>query len=145
MRRKTERRGIHLPGGAGINKLNQDVITLAAAAEADNAIAVTIQVNDYDGDAVTAVRRLVCHALKADFTQDAAALTLAETGAGAEVSTTAKASLYVTTNAAGLAVVTVTDVTTALAGTAYLRVEEVANEDGAARVCLPSIIALTFA
>ena len=105
-----------------------------------NNIAVAIQLVDSDGTALKSSRRLLCQALDPDMEFGLeAAFTLAETGAGAEVSTTAKAGLLITTDANGVAEVTVTDVSTALAATAYLLITPV---DG---LGAPALVPVTFA
>jgi hypothetical protein len=71
------------------------------------------------------------------------AFTMAETGAGAEVSTTAKAKLLFTTSAAGAATLTVHDVAGASGATIYLRVSPCGVSAGA-HPSPAAIIALTF-
>lgn len=89
-------------------------VTLTPAAEANNAIAVAVQ-----GPAHVA-QYLASVYSDAMVLQEATAYTLAETGAGAEVSTTAQAQLLFTTDATGAATVTCTDVSGV--STATLRV-----------------------
>lgn len=109
-------------------------------AEAANAIAVDLQLVDADGSSISSSRRLLCQALDADMEPAAAAaLTLAETGVGAEISTTAKAGLLITTDVNGAAQVTMTDVSTVLAAVVWLLVTPV---DG---LGAPALIAVTFA
>ncbi len=111
-----------------------------AGAEAANAIPVDLQLVDADGKALKSSRRLLCQALDADMEPAAAAaLTLAETGDGDEVSTSARAGLLITTSAAGKAQVTMTDVSGTLAATVYLKVSPV---DG---LGAPALVPLTFA
>ena len=111
-----------------------------AGAEASNAIPVGLQLKDVDGNDLSSSRRLLCQVLDADMEFGAeAAFTMAESGAGAEVSTTAKAGLLITTDEIGAAEVTVTDVSTALAATVYLLVTPV-DAPG-----FPALVSLTFA
>jgi len=120
--------------------LAQCVPGLVAAAEAANAIPVAVQLVDADGKALKSIRRLLCQVFDADFEPGIEAeLTMAETGAGSEVSTSAKSSLLIDTDANGVAEVTVTDVSGALAATVWLKVSPV-NGLGA-----PSVVGLTFA
>ena len=108
--------------------------------EAANAIPVSLQLVDADGSNLPSSRRLLCQALDANMEFGAvAAFTLAETGTGDEVSTTAKAGLLITTDKLGVAQVTVTDVSGILAATAWLLVTPV---DGFGA---PALIPMTFA
>ena len=120
---------------------------LTAAAEAGNAIAVTIDVQDQNSAAVAAVTRLHCQVYDAAMLLSlVGAFTCAETGLGTEVSTTAKPGLLIDTDAGGDAIVTVTDVSGVFAGTVYLKVVPVVAEAGGAKYYgQPSIIPLTFA
>lgn len=103
------------------------LVGLTANAEASNAIAVDIAVADLDGAAVTSAVILECYILDADGIEAVAAdWTLAETGAGSEISNTAQSRLLIQTSAAGLAQVTVSDVSTAYAGDVYLVVKPIA-------------------
>lgn len=119
--------------------------TLTAAAESGNAIAVTINLVDLAGTAVSRAQRLICRLYTADMLQAlAAAWTMAETGAGSEISTTAKPSLLIATDANGDATVTVTDVSGVAATTVYLEVTPLPPTGTYMPGC-PNIIALTFA
>lgn len=120
---------------------------LTAAAEAGNAIAVTIAIQDQDGSAVAAATRLHCQVFDAAMLEAVVgAFTCAETGVGTEVSTTARPGLLIDTDANGAATVTVTDVSGAFGGTVYLRVMPVIAEAGGAKFYgQPSIIPLVFA
>jgi len=71
------------------------------------------------------------------------AWTLAETGAGAEVSTTAKPTLLFTTDANGAATISVTDVAGASGLSVYLEVAPVSVPAGA-KAGSPSIVSITF-
>jgi len=113
-------------------------ITLSAGAEATNAIPVTVagpaQVAQYvarvyDADMLLAV---------------VGAITVAETGAGAEVSTTAKPSLLFTTDAAGAAIITVTDVSGSSTASFYVEVSPLSVPAGA-KAGPSAIISITFA
>ncbi len=122
------------------------VPSLTAAAESGNAIAVTIGLKDGMGVTLARAQRLKCQIL------DAAGLiglvaewTLAETGAGSEISTTARPTLIIETDASGAAVVTVTDVSGTFAGTVYLEVTPVSLAGASPEPGMPTQIALTFA
>ena len=116
------------------------VPSLAAAAEAGNAIAVTIGLIAPGNGTVGRTQRLHCRLYAATMIESlAASFTLAETGTGTEISTTANAALLIDTDAAGAAIVTVTDVSGVFVGTVYLEVAPV-NLLGS-----PRILALVFA
>lgn len=120
--------------------LAQAVPVLTVGTEDSNAIPVAIQLKDADGKNLASARRLLCQVFDADFEPGIEAeLTSAETGAGTEVSTTAKATLLIDTDENGAAEVTVTDVSAALTATVYLKVSPV-NGLGA-----PGLVGLTFA
>lgn len=129
-----------------LNRVDELVtVTLTAAAEAANAIEVTINVVDLGGNAVSRAQRLHCHLYDAAMLDAvAASFTMAETGAGAAVSTSAKPGLLVDTDASGDAKVTVTDVSGSFAGTVYLKVDPLPLT-GANKPGVPALIALTFA
>lgn len=94
---------------ADASKLAIPVLT--AGAQTSHTKVVTIQIKDQNGDAVPRVQRLNCYFRKSDFLLAVVGeITLAETGVGAEVSTTAKASLLITTDANGAATISITDV-----------------------------------
>lgn len=110
-------------GAVGAAAFGLDVVQVAltANAEAADAIVVDIIVTDLDGNAVTEAITLECGVYEANMLQSLVAdFRLAETGAGAEVSTTAQPRLLITTSTAGLASVTITDVSTAFVGDVYL-------------------------
>lgn len=113
---------------------------LTPGAEAGNAIAVAVQVKDTTGANVARTQRFACRVYDAAMGPTlAAAWTLAETGAGAEISTTARPQLLIDTDANGAATVAVTDVSGVFVGTVYLELTP-ENKQG-----VPSIVALTFA
>ena len=112
-------------------------LTLTAGAEAANVIAVTVA-----GPA--AASQYVATVYDAAMLLGVAtAWTMAETGDGAEVSTTAKPRLLFTTSAAGAATLSVTDVAGASGLTVYLEVRPVAASAGISGGGA-AIIALTF-
>lgn len=113
--------------------------TLTPAAESGNAISVAIQIGANSAP-VARQQRLLCQ-LYDDSMLPAlvAAWTMAETGAGTPVSTTARPALLIDTDGNGAAAVTVTDVSGVFSGTMYLEVTP-ENSPGS-----PSIVALTFA
>lgn len=113
-------------------------VTLTAGAEAGNAIPITVQ-----GPAHVAQYLAVVYTA-AMVPALAAAYTMAETGAGAEVSTTAQPALLFTTDAAGAATLTVTDVSAASTDTLYVEVRPAAAAGGA-RPGGARIIPITFA
>ena len=110
-----------------------------AASESGNTISVVIQCMDPDGLPVSRVVDLLVEVLKSDAKlATSSEFTLAETGAGAAVSTTAKPSLIVTTSAAGLCTIAVHDVVGSYTGPAYLIVTPL-NTLGS-----PGVFAVTF-
>jgi hypothetical protein len=97
--------------------------SLTAAAEAGNVRTVAIQVKDFTGTNVAAAVRFHCQLFDANMLAAVtASWRLAETGAGSEVTATAKASLIIQTDANGAATVSVTDVGGASNTTVYLKV-----------------------
>ena len=113
--------------------------TLVAGAEASNAIPVT-----FAGPAEIAQYR--CDVYDAAFLQEVvAAYTLAETGTGAEVSTTAKASLVFTTDAAGAAIITVSDVSTTSTETLFVVVSPFPSQGTVPAIPGPVEVTITFA
>jgi hypothetical protein len=94
-----------------------------AVAESGNAISVLIQLVDPDGNNVARAVDLLCVLRKSDgLIALVGEFTLAETGDGTAVSTTAKPSLIVTTDAEGQCTIAVTDVSGAYTANAYLEV-----------------------
>jgi hypothetical protein len=113
-------------------------LTLTPGAESGNAIDVVIA-----GPAHVA--QYVASVLDVDLVQGLVAdWTLAEVGAGAEVSTSARPRLLFTTSAGGAATIRVTDVSGVYAGTVYLHVQE-AGASAGAKPGPSAIVALTFA
>lgn len=112
-------------------------LTLAVGAEAANVIAVTVTgpaaASQYwailrDANGVESV---------------VGAFTMAETGGGAEVSTTAKPQLLFTTSASGAAILSITDVVGASGSTIYLTVSRASASAGSAGGH-PATVAVTF-
>jgi hypothetical protein len=112
-------------------------LTLTAAAESSDVIAVTVA-----GPAHAA--QYVATLYDADMLLSlVGAFTMAETGAGAEVSTTAKPRLLFTTSAAGAATLSVTDVATGSGATVYLEVRPACASAGLG-AGQAAVVALTF-
>lgn len=133
-----------------LDKIDQRVggqpvlVDLTPGAEVANAIPVVINVVSWAGTPVSRVQRLLCRVREADMvTGLVAAWTMAETGAGSEVSTSARPELLIDTDASGDATVTVTDVSGAFAGTVYLEVVPVSTATNVPGT--PRIVALVFA
>ena len=83
---------------------------LTAGAQVSTAKPVTIQLQDLAGDSVARVQRLECTVRRSDGLQTVVGeVTLSETGVGVEVTTTAKATLIITTDANGAATLTLTN------------------------------------
>lgn len=113
--------------------------TLTAAGESGEAINVTVQMKDLAGTNVSRVQRCLCNLIDSNGAQTlVAAWTLAETGAGSEVTATLQPSLVIDTDSNGAATVTVSDVSTVFVGTVYLVVTPL-NKMG-----VGSIVACTF-
>ena len=112
-------------------------LTLTVGAEAADVIAVTVagpaQVAQYHARLYEAT---MIEAL-------AAAATMAETGVGAEVSTTAQAALVFTTDASGAATLSITDVAGASSKTFYLEVTP-ASASAGAKAGPSALVAVTF-
>lgn len=117
-----------------LNQLALRLVTLSAAAEDANVIDVTVQVVNAGGTSLSDTVRCIATVVG----EAAAGFTIAETGAGAEVSTTAKPGLVFTTSAAGAATLSVTDVAGASGASVTLAVQ-VVDELG-----LTSTVDLTF-
>lgn len=93
------------------------------ASESGNAISVAIQMVDPDGNAVARAVDLLCVIRKSDgLVALVGEFTLAETGDGTAVSTTAKPSLIVTTDAEGQCTLAVTDISGSYTALAFLEV-----------------------
>lgn len=97
------------------------VPVIEVGAEASNAIPFSIQLQDADGKPLAKSVLLKCEARDAAMLVSASNLTLAAT-TGTEVSTTAKGTLLVQTNASGQAVVVMTDVSAVLVADVFLEV-----------------------
>lgn len=94
-----------------------------SATESGNAISVAIQMVDPDGNSVAREVDLLCVIRKSDgIIAQSSEFTLAETGDGTGVSTTAKPSLIVTTDSEGQCTIAVTDVSGSYTADAYLEV-----------------------
>ena len=97
--------------------------SLTAAAEAANVRTVAVQVKDFLGANVEAACKFHCELFDVNMLPAVtASWRLSETGAGTEVSTTAKASMIIQTGVAGTATLSVTDVAGASNTTVYLKV-----------------------
>lgn len=118
-----------------LHQMGAKLVTLSAGAEAGNAIPVTVTLVNVDGTTIAKAARCIASVVG----EAVGAYTLAETGDGAEVSITARPELVFTTSAAGVATITVTDVSTASTATVVLAVT-VVDEFG-----LTSTIDVTFA
>ena len=129
-----------------LNRVDELVtVTLTAAAEAGNAIEVTINLVNLAGEAVSRAQHLHCHLYDSAMLDAlAAAYTMAETGAGAAVSTSAKPGLLIDTDANGDAKVTITDVSGSSTATLYLKVDPLPLT-GTNKPGVPALIAITFA
>ena len=93
------------------------------AAESGNAISVLIQMVDPDGNSVARAVDLLCVIRKSDGKEALSTeFTLSEIGDGAAVSTSAKPSLIVTTDAEGQCTIGIIDVSGAYTSNAYLEV-----------------------
>lgn len=122
-------------GADSISSLQSDVAdlqvglvyaSLTAAAENANVRAVTVQAKDFTGANVAAAIRFHCQVFDANMLAAVVgSWRLAETGAGSELTTTAKPSLLIQTDANGAATVSVTDVAGASNTTVYLKVSPI--------------------
>lgn len=110
---------------------------LTAAAEAANTRAVTVAVEDRNGDAPTGTVQLLCSLRNpAMVTELATAFTMAETGLGSEDSTSGKPEMLITTDATGHATLTVTDVAGASGLTTHLFCEPISSHGAVSHVAL---------
>lgn len=117
---------------------------LSAAAKVGSTVAVTVNLVDAAGNAISRVQRCVAEVSNAAMVvATAITFTLAETGAGSEVSTTARPTLLFDTNSSGDATITITDVSGVYAGTVYLEVRPVST--GSGNLGVPCIISVSFA
>lgn len=109
-------------GDAANNALNTRTVQLTPNGDTGDAQTVDIQVLDADGKPLRAVTRIEIRLFQATMIEAlAAAWTMAETGAGTVVSTTANAALVLDTDANGQAQVTITDVATGTTATLYAK------------------------
>lgn len=112
---------------------------MTAGAEDTNVITVACQAKDSAGNSIAEAVEFELSGFEATGIEAVVgALRLAETGAGAEVTTTANSRLFITTSAAGVATVTVTDQAGASGKTFHI----VATPIG--RPGYPSRLAVTF-
>lgn len=119
-------------------------VTASAAAESANNIDVTINVVDLAGVAVSRAQKLLCEVLKSDLTDASATeYRLSETGAGSEISTTAKPKLLIATDSSGDATVRVHDQAGASNASVILKITPVAVS-GSYTHGLPTYVVLTF-
>lgn len=110
-----------------------------ANAEAADVITVDVQVKDQEGANQAAI--ITCKAQVLDVNAELTAvgvMTMAETGAGAEVTATARPALMFTTDTNGVAQLSVTDVAGGSGLTVYLQIEALGG------VGQPTVQALTF-
>jgi hypothetical protein len=112
--------------------------TLTPGAEAGDVIAVAF------ASPVASVEQYIAEILDANTEVNDAAFSVAETGVGAEVSPTGKARLIFTTDAAGAAELSVTDVVGASASTVYVTVRPLFASADVAQQCAPVVVAITF-
>ncbi len=112
--------------------------TLTPGAEAANVIAVTF------ASPVASAEQYVAVVYDTNTETNGAAFRLAETGVGAEVSTTAKARLVFTSDASGAATISVTDVAGASSATVYLVIEPLFISADTAQQVAPVMVAATF-
>jgi hypothetical protein len=112
--------------------------TMTPAAEAADVIAVALATG------VLAADQYVAEVIDTNSEVNDAAFTIAETGAGAEVSPTAKARLIFTTDALGVAELSVTDVVGASGSTVYLMVRPLTAAGASALQPAAGVVALTF-
>lgn len=101
-----------------LDQMGYRKVTLSAAAESTDTIAVTVTLTDAGG--VTQAEAQQCIARVVG--EPAADYTIAETGAGTENSVTGHVGLVFTTSSGGLATITVTDVSGASGESVYLEV-----------------------
>ena len=133
------------PVYAALDKLDQawtfarTAPTLTVNAEAANVIAVDVS------SPVASVERYVAVVWDDATGESAAAVfTLAETGAGAEVSPSARARLIFTTDAAGAATIAIADVAGASSKTAWLEISPMFASADVAVFCAPVAVSATF-
>lgn len=121
------------------NSMSRTAPTLTAGAEAANVIAVTF------ASPVVSVEQYIVEAFPATTMEPAtAAFICAETGVGAEISTTARGRLIFTTDAAGDATISTTDVAGASNETVWLTVRPLFVSADVAQQCAPVTISIAF-
>ncbi len=87
------------------------MVDLTSGVQAGAVLPITVNITDMEGDALGRVQRCVATVYTADMLQGLVGVyTLAETGTGTEISTTAKPTLLFDTDASGDAVIGITDV-----------------------------------
>ncbi len=101
-----------------LHQLGARTVTLSAAAENTNVIDVTVTLVDMGGQTIAEAQQCLARVVG----EPAADYTIAETGAGAEVSVTGHTGLVFTTSAAGVATIAVTDVSGASGESVVLEV-----------------------
>lgn len=129
-------------GQIGTDKLTVPPVLaiLTASAEASNAIPIAIQLKDADGNNVSRAARLHCEVLDDNMLRAATAdFRLTETGSGTIVSQASKAGLLIETSSAGVATLSISDVSTVYAGAMWVKVTPVGTLGS------PSMIKVTFA
>lgn len=118
--------------------------TLSAAAEAADAIVVTLNTVDLAGTAVSRAQHYHLELFQPTMIAAlAAAYTMAESGAGSMISTTANAGLIILTDASGDAAITVTDVAGGSDQTVILKATPI-GVSGTYTFGLPTYLILTF-
>ena len=109
-------------GSAAAESLDILQVQAVPGGDLGNTQVVDLQVLDANGKPLKEVTRVEFRLFEATMIESvAAAWTMAETGAGTIVSTTANAAIVLDTDANGQAQVTITDVATATAATLYGR------------------------
>lgn len=101
-----------------LNQLGFRMVTLSAAAEIANVISVTVQLVNTGGTSVAEAAQCIARVVG----EPAADYTIAETGAGTELSVTGHTGLVFTLSAGGAATIAVTDVSGASGESVYLEV-----------------------
>ena len=114
-------------------------LTITAGTEASNAIPLTLQLVDADGATKAGARAVLVELFSAAMVAAVGALRLEVVSPTTATSTDGQARLLLSLDATGKATIKATDVSTSLAGTAYVRASiEGASKTGAFK-------ALTFA
>tara|TARA_R110000824_G_scaffold377727_1_gene569073 strand:+ start:119 stop:535 length:417 start_codon:yes stop_codon:yes gene_type:complete len=113
-------------------------MSLTVGVEAANVIAVVVKAFPAAAQYLAELRSTVM------IPELVGVFTMAETGAGSEVSTTAKPALLFATDAAGSATLSVTDVAGGSGLTTFLHVSPAPNQAGIAGNGTPAVATLTF-